>query len=499
MQQARQNSAVRQPLRNEPAGAHRPRGNVTRSSQGNAARPPQGNVARSPQGRSMRSAQGKGLPNGSVMRSSQAGTLGAPNGAAKVRTSPKEVQKPRRQKVTKTAVKAKKQKKVKDPNRVRLFSFQGSVDVPMLIIIMVLLVFGIAMMFSAGHALSYSDEGDSFYYVTRQMMAAGLGLVGMFFLSFLDYRFLRHEIKMFGGRVRLTAAHLFLFISMFLNLMTIPFGIRAAGGQKRWLPLPIIGQFQPSDMLKIAVIVYFAYYIHKNSDTMRKFYDGILRPGIMLILVILSMISQMHLSCMVIICAVFVVMLSIGGSRASYIIPICILVVGVAVFAIMVLDVGYFKERITFMDPLSEPDKGSYQNYQSALALGSGGIWGKGFGNSSQKYNYLPEAHNDFVFAILVEEFGLVGGLAVIVLFLIFVFRGFYIARKAEDKFGCLLVTGISFQVGLQAFLNLGVNLCCIPNTGVSMPFFSYGGTALALQLCEMGLLLSVSRRAKLS
>ncbi len=493
MQQARQNSAVRQPLRNDPAGARRLQGNVTRSPQGNAARPPQGNVTRAQQGKAARSQKGK------VMRSSQAGIAGAPSGAAKVGTAPKEVKKPRRPKAEKT-VKAKKQKKVKDPNRVRLFSFQGSVDVPMLIIIMVLLVFGITMMFSAGHALSYSEnKGDSFAYVTQQMKAAGLGLVGMFFLSFLDYRFLRHEIKMFGGRVQLTAAHLFLFVSMFLNLLTIPFGIEAAGGQKRWIPLPIVGQFQPSDMLKIAVIVYFAYYIHKNSDNMRKFYDGILRPGIMLVFIILSMISQMHLSCMVIICAVFLIMLIIGGSRFKYVFPICMLAIGVAVFAIMVLDVGYFKERITFMDPLSQPDAGSFQNYQSALALGSGGIWGKGFGNSSQKYNYLPEAHNDFVFAILVEEFGLVGGLAVIVLFLIFVFRGFYIARKAEDKFGCLLATGISFQVGLQAFLNLGVNLCCIPNTGVSMPFFSYGGTALALQLCEMGLLLSVSRRAQVN
>ena len=133
------------------------------------------------------------------------------------------------------------------------------------------------------------------------------------------------------------------------------------------------------------------------------------------------------------------------------------------------------------------------------MAIGSGGIWGKGFGNSSQKYYYLPEAQNDFVFAILVEEFGLVGGVFVILLFIIFVMRGLYIARKAEDKFGCLLATGITFQIGIQALLNIGVNLCCIPNTGVSLPFFSYGGTALVLQLWEMGLLLSVSKRAKVN
>ncbi|MGN0683494.1 MAG: FtsW/RodA/SpoVE family cell cycle protein, partial [Oscillospiraceae bacterium] len=150
------------------------------------------------------------------------------------------------------------------------------------------------------------------------------------------------------------------------------------------------------------------------------------------------------------------------------------------------------------MDPLSDPGDNSYQNYQSALAIGSGGIWGKGFGNSSQKYFYLPEAPNDFVYAILVEEFGLAGGAMVILMFALFVMRGFQIARNAEDKFGCLIATGITLQIGLQAMLNIAVNLCCIPNTGVSLPFFSYGGTALMIQLWEMGLLLSVSKRANI-
>lgn len=421
---------------------------------------------------------------------------GVPQSAAPTRAPAK--QGPAKQgPVKQVKPKAKRRKKVKDPNRIKLLSFQSRVDVPILLLVLVLLVFGITMMFSAGHALSYRDNGDSFYYVTRQLTAAGLGLIGMFFLSFFDYRFLRYEFKLFGRRV--TATHLVVAAAMLLNLLTIPFGIRADGGQKRWLPIPGFGQFQPSDMLKIAVIVYFAYYIHKHSDKMRKFYDGIWIPGLMLLLMILSMISQTHLSCMVIICAVFAVMLFVGGSNLKYLLPIIVLAALAAVFAVMVLDIGYFKDRIVYMDPLSEPGWRSYQNYQSALAIGSGGIWGKGFGNSSQKYFYLPEAPNDFVYAVLVEEFGLVGGLAVIVLFLIFVFRGFYIARRAEDKFGCLLATGITFQVGLQAFLNLGVNLCCIPNTGISMPFFSYGGTALMFQLWEMGLLLSVSKRAKLS
>lgn len=395
---------------------------------------------------------------------------------------------------------AKREKKQKDPNRVRILSLSGKIDVPMLVIIMVLLVFGITMMFSAGHALSYQETGNSLYYILHQLPAAGLGLVGMFALTLFDYRFLRHEFRLFKTNIRITMAHILLAVTMFLNFLTIFIGIRAEiGGQKRWLPMPIIGQFQPSDFLKVGVVIFFAYYIHKNSDKMRLFFYGIAKPVLILGLVILSIISQMHMSCLLIILMVFAVMLFVGGVNIKEAIPLAALAIIAVYLVIVVFKVGYFEERIIYMDPLSDPGDGSYQNYQSALAIGSGGIWGKGFGNSSQKYYYLPEAQNDFVYAILVEEFGLVGGVVVILLFLIFTARGFYIARHAEDKFGCLLATGITFMTSLQAFLNLGVTLCCIPNTGVPLPFFSYGGTALMLQLWEMGLLLSISKRAKLS
>ena len=215
--------------------------------------------------------------------------------------------------------------------------------------------------------------------------------------------------------------------------------------------------------------------------------------------VALSVMVQKHLSCLLIIFMIFAVMMFVGGVNLKEAVPLAVLVILAIFIAVSVIKVGYFQQRIEYMDPLSDPGDGSYQNYQSALAIGSGGIWGKGFGNSSQKYYYLPEAQNDFVFAILVEEFGLVGGVFVITLFIIFVMRGLYIARRAEDKFGCLMATGITFQIGMQALLNIAVNLCCIPNTGVSLPFFSYGGTALVLQLWEMGLLLSISKRAKVN
>ena len=415
-----------------------------------------------------------------------------PNATAKQKAVP--MPKPKKEPVEK--IKPKKKKKEKDPNRIRILSIEGRVDIPMLITTLVLLAFGITMMFSASHAYSYRDnDGDSYAYVTRQMTAAVIGLVGMMFLTLFDYRFLRHESK----RTHITASHIFLVFTIIMNFMCPFVGIAAEGGQKRWLQLPVFGQFQPSDFLKVAVIVFMAYYVHKNSDVMRTFYGGIFKPLLIMVPVAASVMVQMHLSCLLIIFMIFAVTLFVGGVNMKEAIPIAIIGVLAVYLVVSVVKVGYFQERIEFMDPLSEPGDRSYQNYQSALAIGSGGIWGKGFGNSSQKYYYLPEAQNDFVFAILVEEFGLVGGVLVILLFVIFVMRGLYIARKAEDKFGCLMATGITFQVGMQALLNIGVNLCCIPNTGISLPFFSYGGTALVLQLWEMGLLLSISKRAKVS
>ena len=392
------------------------------------------------------------------------------------------------------SVKPKKKKQEKDPNRVRFLSTEGRVDIPMLIITLVLLAIGITMMFSASIAYSYRDNnGDSYAYVRRQMTAAVIGLAGMAMLTLFDYRFLRRESK----KRHITAAHIVLIICVLMNFLCPIIGIEAEGGQKRWLQLPLFGQFQPSDFLKVAVVIFLAYYIHKNSDIMRTLYGGLVKPILIMIPVAASIVVQTHLSCLLIIFMLFAVMLFVGGVNVKEALPIAIFAVLAVFLLVSVVKVGYFQERIEYMDPLSDPGDRSFQNYQSALAIGSGGIWGKGFGNSSQKYGYLPFAQNDFVFAILVEEFGLVGGVFVILLFIIFVMRGLYIARRAEDKFGCLMVTGITIQIGLQALLNIAVNLCCVPNTGISLPFFSYGGTALVLQLWEMGLVLSVSKRAR--
>ena len=397
-------------------------------------------------------------------------------------------------------VNARKQKK-KDPNRVRFFDISGRVDIPMLIITLVLLTFGITMMFSAGHALSYRDnDGNSYAYATKQMTSAGIGLILMFLASVFDYRFLRHELKFFGRQTKITWAHIIFCITFFLTALCIPCGVsNTEGGPRRWLKVPVFGTFQPSDFLKVGLIIFLAYYIHKHSDQMRRMYVGVIKPMIPVGIICVLMYFQPHLSGLIIMFLISVALLFVGGMNWKPFIPFVILFAAVVALMFLTSEFKYFGDRFLYMDPLSDPGDKSYQSYQAALAVGSGGLWGVGFGNSSQKYYYLPEAQNDFVYAVLCEEFGFIGGLVVILLFLFFVFRGFYIARKAEDRFGMLLATGISLQVGLQALLNIGVNVFCIPNTGVSLPFFSYGGTALLVQLVEVGLLLSVSKRAKLN
>lgn len=396
---------------------------------------------------------------------------------------------------------AKKQKKQKDPNRIRFIDLSGRVDIPMLIITLVLLTFGITMMFSAGHALSYRENGgDSYAFATKQMKAAGLGLILMFLASMFDYRLLRHQFHLFHGKIKFTFAPIFFVITLVMTAACIPFGVsNTDDGPRRWLRVPVFGTFQPSDFLKVGLIIFLAYYIHKNSDQMRRMMVGVVKPMLPVALICYLMYKQPHLSGLLIMLGISVAMLFIGGMNWKPFIPFVIAFGAILAVMFLTSEFTYFGDRFKYMDPLSDPGNKSYQSYQAALAVGSGGLWGVGFGNSSQKYYYLPEAQNDFVYAVLCEEFGFVGGLVVILLFLVFVLRGFYIARQAEDKFGMLLATGISLQVGIQALLNIGVNVFVIPNTGVSLPFFSYGGTALLVQLVEVGLLLSVSKRAKLN
>lgn len=394
-----------------------------------------------------------------------------------------------------------KQKKQKNPNRIKLFNFAGKIDIPMLIITLVLLVFGITMMFSAGHAQSYADHKNSYAFATRQMIAAAIGLVLMFLATIFDYRVLRYEFNLKRFGIKFTIAHILLIVTLLITAYTLVGGVsNFDGGPTRWIKVPVFGTVQPSDFLKVGLIVFMAYYIHKHGKNIRLFKNGYLKPLILFAIVAVIMLGQPHMSGLLIMTLICGFMLYIGGINWKPAVFVIVFAVLIILVVLQFSDFTYFWDRIKYtFDPLADVRGKTFQSYQAILAVGSGGVWGVGFGNSAQKYDYLPEAQNDFVYAVLCEEFGFVGGLAVIVLFLIFVFRGFHIARKAEDHFGMMLATGITLHMGIQAFLNIGVNVCCVPNTGISMPFFSYGGTALVVQLVEIGLLLGVSKRANLN
>lgn len=400
----------------------------------------------------------------------------------------------------KSAKKKAPARKPKDPHKVGPFYFGGGIDIPMLVITFALLVVGITAMFSASYAWSYSkNEGDSFGFANRQMLFAGMGLVAMFFISFMDYRILGKEWhpKIMGKRRTISFAGIVYFVTLVLTALTLVIGVsNIEDGPVRWIKIPGTGfTFQPSDFYKVGLIIFLSCYCVKNYDKMRHYTKGVIIPGLLFAPAALVLIKQPHLSGLIIVTVIFAGLLFIGGVNVRHLILTGIVGAAGAVGMLMLSDFTYFKSRF-ITDPLADPGNTTYQTYQAILAIGSGGLWGKGFDNSTQKYLYLPEAQNDFVYAIWCEEAGFIGGLAVILLFLLFVFRGFYIGRKSQDRLGLMLATGICIQIGVQAFFNIGVNVCAFPNTGISLPFFSYGGTALFTQLCEVGLLLSISRRA---
>lgn len=366
----------------------------------------------------------------------------------------------------------------------------GSLDLEFFIIILCLMTFGLVMMFSASYSWGYY-EGDSLMYIKKQLFVAVIGVVGMMGISMMDYHILRHRYVTFG-----------LFgIGIALLILVLIIG-KVINGAQRWIYIGSLS-FQPSEFMKFAMIVLFSFIISANYSKMKQ-----AKYGVWPFLVVMGMIAglmmlQPHLSGTVIILAIGMTMMFVGGISKKHLIILIAVVVILLVCAVLLLmaikGIDYFEKRINgFFNPDADPLGDTYQTRQSLISVGSGGMFGLGLGNSRQKFRYLPESHNDFVFSIVCEELGFVGAMVVIILFVLFIVRGFKIATKAKDKFGMMLVVGIIVQIGLQAFLNIGVVTKAIPNTGISLPFFSYGGTALIMQLWEMGIILNVSRQANL-
>ena len=369
--------------------------------------------------------------------------------------------------------------------RVRRAAAQPGLDLPFLAILLLLLCYGLIMLYSAGYAVALYRRGDAYTYIRPQLLFAALGVAAMYAASLVDYH-IWHKLA-------------WPLLGVSLALLVLVLFMPEYNGCKRWIVLPGLGTLQPSEIAKFSVVLVFAHIISLNHDRMKTFTAGVLPFGAVLGAVAVLMLLEPHLSGTLLILGIGAVLMFVGGTGLKWFGLAGALGAGAIAAALVFLPdlVPYAMDRLaSWRDPFADPLGEGHQTIQSLYAIASGGVMGLGLGNSRQKYLYVPEPQNDFIFSILCEELGFVGAAAVIVLFLALFLRGMTVAVRARDKFGALLVVGFVTQVILQAVLNIAVVTNTIPNTGISLPFFSSGGTSLLMLLGEMGIVLSVSRQA---
>lgn len=372
------------------------------------------------------------------------------------------------------------------PKRKKSEYVSGKLDITFLSFVLILLTIGLVMLFSASYAYSYEYYGNSYKFITRQALFAVMGIAVMLVISKIDYHFWRKF-----AWILYAAAVIMLTVLLIMPPMVEGMDV------KRWIVIGPVN-FQPSEIAKFAIILLFSSLIAANYKQMKSF-KFIFFLVILLGLTCALVVLEPHLSATVLIFAIGIVLLIVGGIPKMYIFGGIGAGAALGVLAVVTGFIGYGSDRIKYwLDPWADPTDAGFQTIQSLLAIGSGGILGRGIGQSRQKYLWVPEPHNDFIFSIVCEELGLIGAMIIILLFCLLVWRGFTIAMRAQDKFGSLLAIGLTFQVGLQAMLNIWVVTNTIPNTGISLPFFSYGGTSLLILLAEMGIVLSVSRGASI-
>ena len=365
--------------------------------------------------------------------------------------------------------------------------------------VMILLVVGIVMMSSASYAWAYSEkDGDGLYYARNQARMAVIGFGAMIFFMKMDYHNLKNikipVIKKFN-----IAGLLYVFAALLLVLV-LAIGNDEGGtmGAKRWLTLGPIN-FQPSEFAKLAIIVFFAYNMERDGKKMNTFKTGILKYAGLMAVYALLLYKEPHLSGLILIVTISIAMILCGGANKKQFILLGAAALALAVIIISwqaQIEDSYVSKRIkSWNDPFADVLDDTWQTANSIIAIGSGGMFGLGLGNSRQKYMYLPETKNDFVFPIVCEELGFVGAFAIMMVFFLLIVEGFSIAVRCKDRFGMLIAVGITTQIGIQTVLNLAVVSNLVPNTGISLPFFSYGGTALIMQLAEMGIMLNISQQ----
>ena len=368
----------------------------------------------------------------------------------------------------------------KKSERIELVRYREGVDRWFLILVITMLCLGTVMIFSASYVNALEYYGDSYFFAKKQVLMAVIGIAGMIFMSYVaDYIFIEK-----------IALPFFLGV-LVLNYLT-PFFGKVTNGAPRWFR--IFGfQFQPSEVLKLAVVFMFAFYITKVGERMKTFLWGIFIPSVIIISITGAMFLQSHFSGLVIIALISIAIIFIGEAPWQWLAGFG--AIGAAGVAAIIMFTPYATSRVeAWLDPELHSQTGGWQIIQSLYAIGSGGLTGLGWGQSRQKYLYLPEPQNDFIFSIICEELGFIGAILIIALFVLLIWRGFVIAYHAPDKFSAFVVMGIIVKIAVQFILNLAVVTNTIPNTGIPLPFFSYGGTALVILMMEMGIILSISR-----
>ena len=372
-------------------------------------------------------------------------------------------------------------------NKIKVFSYRLGMDLTFCFIVLLLVIIGMIMMYSASYPSALRYEDNSQEYLTKQLIFAAFGFAAMIIISYFDY----HKFHFLAPFIYLGGVGLLLYV------------LASSGDVKRWVNLGLFS-FQASEVAKFALILAIADWSSKHFRDMHTFIWGVLPPLIMTGIYIFLLYKEPHYSGMVIMLILGAIMMFIGGVRKRYFIiagiAVALLIAGLLVTG----KLGYAMQRLDGWGQALNCSPGedlydtTYQTRNSLYAIGSGGIWGLGLGQSRQKYMYIPEAQNDFVFAVVCEELGLVGAILILLLFIFLVWRGIIISMGANDPFGSMLGTGLSAQIGIQAILNILVITDWLPNTGISLPFFSYGGTSLVMLMAQMGIVLSISRSSNL-
>ena len=369
----------------------------------------------------------------------------------------------------------------KENRRLMAFQAEEQVDLTFLILLLVILAVGLGMLYSASSAQSQYDTGytSSTRYLQKQAACALVGLIAMVILSRIPSEFWFHMAWPLYG------------VSILLLLMVLVFG-QSVNGARRWINIAGL-QFQPSEIAKFTMILLLSRLTKEFGSDTRRFRYGVLGFGMALLGILVPLALEKHLSAIMLMGMVAVVMMFVAGTHPKW------LLAGFAAAVVFVFVyitfMGYAGDRVTaWLHPEADPSDTGYQILQSLYAIGSGGVLGLGLGRSRQKYLYLPFQYNDYIFAIICEEVGLFGALLIMLLFVALILRGYWIALRAPDRFSTVFAAGLITLIAVQTILNLGVVTNLLPSTGIAMPFFSYGGTALAVNLGEMGILLGISR-----